>query len=102
MDDHYEPLVASDNKSTTYKKYGAALGVAGISVAAALLLAGGSTKAAHTEFPTDLIEMPEDMIEANATEFIAGVQENCMYSFERLWSEQSWSINGGDLSSYMG
>jgi len=71
-------------KSTTYKKYGAALGVAGISVAAALLLAGGSTKAAHTEFPTDLIEMPEDMIESNTTDFVD--QEVCMASYNRIWA----------------
>ena len=42
-DDSYVPLIQDDNKkSTTYKKYGAALGVAGITLAAALLLSGRS------------------------------------------------------------
>ena len=34
--------VDNDNKTTTYKKYGAALGVTGITLAAALLLTGRS------------------------------------------------------------
>jgi hypothetical protein len=37
-----EPLIERDIKSNSYKKYAAALGVAGVTCAAALLLAGRS------------------------------------------------------------
>jgi hypothetical protein len=40
MDDQYAPLIEDNKKSTSYKKYGAALGVAGITAAAALLFSG--------------------------------------------------------------
>ena len=48
--------VEADNKTTSYKKFGAALGVAGITVAAALLLAGSSKAPAQTA--PELIQMP--------------------------------------------
>ena len=53
MNDSYVPLLDNDNKkSTSYKKYGAAFGVTGMTVAAALLLSGRSK--APVKFPTDL------------------------------------------------
>ena len=59
MDDQYVPLIEDNKKSTTYKKYGAALGVAGITVAAALLLSG---KQKAPVMPAELIEISDDMI----------------------------------------
>jgi hypothetical protein len=55
-DNDYTPLIESEKKNTSFKKYGAALGVTGFTVAAALLLAGRSK--APAQAPVDLIEMP--------------------------------------------
>tara|TARA_B110000285_G_C14660803_1_gene395983 strand:+ start:146 stop:337 length:192 start_codon:yes stop_codon:yes gene_type:complete len=46
----------NDNK-TTYKKYAAGLGVTGVTLAAALLLAGRSK--ASPQLPTSFVEIPK-------------------------------------------
>ena len=56
MSDQFEQT----NKDDTFKKYRTALGVTGITVAAALLLAG--RQKAPIQYPNNLIEMPESMI----------------------------------------
>ena len=56
-DNNYTPLIDNENKNTSYKKYGAALGVTGITVAAALLLAGRSN--VTEQEPASLLEMPK-------------------------------------------
>jgi len=55
----------NDNKSTTSKKYGAAIGVAGVTLAAALLLAGRSN--APAQLPAGPVVMLDDMIDHNIT-----------------------------------
>ena len=88
-DDSYAPLI-ENNKPTTYKKYGAALGVTGLTLAAALLLSGRSKAPVR---PTDLIEMPEmteQMIGSDITDLATNSTnpaETCMYSFDRIWSD---------------
>lgn len=88
MDDSYQPLIENENKkSTSYKKFGAALGVTGITLAAALLLSGRSE--APVQRPTSLIQMPDDMVVDNSTELIS---ETCMTSFDRIWADNGNSI----------
>jgi len=90
MTDNY----AQPNKSATFKKYGAALGVAGITVAAALLLAGRSK--APVQMPTNIIEMSEDIIDSSITELSAD-SSNCMNSFNRFWAENGNSLNSTSI-----
>jgi hypothetical protein len=91
-DDSYTPLI--ENKPTTfYKKYGAALGVTGLTVAAALLLSGRSAAPVR---PTDLIEMPEmteEMIGSDITDLVSNPAETCMSSFNRMRDSQDESID---------
>jgi hypothetical protein len=56
-DNNYTPLIDASEQKTSYKKYGAALGVTGLTVAAALLLAGRS-KVTEQE-PATLLQMPK-------------------------------------------
>ena len=90
-DDSFTPLI--ENKpATSYKKYGAALGVTGLTVAAALLLSGRSAAPVR---PTDLIEMPEmteEMIGSDITDLVSNPAETCMSSFNRMRESQDESI----------
>ena len=75
-DESYVPLIQDDNKkSTSYKKYGAALGVAGITLAAALLLSGRSN--APVKSPSELDELQPVQLSLD--------QNTCMASFNRIW-----------------
>ena len=76
MDDSYVPPLINDNKkSTSYKKYGAALGVTGMTVAVALLLSGRSN--ASVKSPTELDELQPVQLSLD--------QNTCMASFNRIW-----------------
>lgn len=97
-DDSYAPLI-ENNKPTTYKKYGAAIGVTGLTIAAALLLSGRSKAPVR---PTDLIEMPEmteQMIGSDITDMAANPAETCMSSFNRMRDMQGQSIDSEEFQN---
>jgi len=113
-DNNYTPLLDADERKTSYKKYGAALGVTGITIAAALLLAG-RTQVTEQE-PAALLEMPElhelaarlpidDVAEPNATGAsdlwgypLQDVETTCNGNFDRIAEMQL----GGEYEGVVG
>jgi hypothetical protein len=116
-DNNYTPLIESENKPVSYKKYGAALGVTGITVAAALLLAGSSTGPAQE--PTGLIQtpaftdlgarMPIDNVEeptASGTTDLWGypvtdVETECNGNFDRIAEMQLGGEYNGVVDAHL-
>ena len=96
--DHYT-RVENDNKTTSYKKFGAALGVTGITVAAALLLAGSSKAPAHTA--PELIQMPSEFVsQDHGIPFVDELwsntnqtNEQCLSNWHRIWADNKLSID---------
>ena len=83
MDNISQPLLAAENSKP--KKYGAAaLGITGMTIAAALLLAGRSK--VEVKPPTELIEEPWDFMNIFDDADLVNESDTCMKSFDRAMS----------------